>query len=173
VLLRRAFSTGAAGARGWAAANAFTAPTFRWLLAQDSEQKVTVTVTDAAGRVLWNVDGDTKAGYHELPWQGGRGGAQGGGQGGGGPGGQRGGGLRPGHFAVTIACGEEHTTMPFTIVDRRGPAAVLGGVPALGASEGEPDEEFHDLGEEAEEEAEHGEHRLEELRAAERRVTRG
>lgn len=158
VMLRRAFSPGNTGARGWSASNPFTSPTFRYLLANDSETKVVIQVKDATGRVLWTQDGDSKAGYHEVAWQTARGGRGQGGQGaqGGFPGFGRGAsGMRPGSFAVTIQCGEASSTMPFRVIDRRGPASVLGGLPGLGTLSGEEEQEFHDLGEEAEAE-EHG-----------------
>ncbi|MGB3967876.1 MAG: hypothetical protein WBO45_14175, partial [Planctomycetota bacterium] len=140
VLLKRAFSEGNVGARGWTAGNPFVVPTFRYLLAQDSETKVTVEVLDAAGAVVWKKDGPTTAGYHEVAWandRGGRGpfgqggpGGQGGGQGG--PGGFGGRGQqgaatpRPGTFAVRITRGEQSSVQAFTVHDRRGPAGVLG-----------------------------------------------
>jgi photosystem II stability/assembly factor-like uncharacterized protein len=156
VMLRRPFSPGNTGARGWSASNPFTSPTFRYLLANDSEDKVTIQVKDATGRVLWSQDADSKAGYHEVAWQGGRGG-----RGQGGPGGfpgfgrGGGGGMRPGNFAVTIQCGEASSTMAFAVIDRRGPSSVVGGLPGFGAFEGDEEQEFVDLGEEAEAE-EHG-----------------
>jgi photosystem II stability/assembly factor-like uncharacterized protein len=153
VLLRRAFSEGNTGARGWSVPNPFTTPTFRYLLAQDSDTKVTVEVLDAAGTVLWKKDGPQSAGYHEVPWavertgrgpfgQGGPGGAQGGapggagaqgqgqGQGPGGRGQQNAQGPRAGTFAVRITRGEQVSTQTFRVVDRRGPAGVLGSWPA-------------------------------------------
>ena len=139
VLLKRSFSEGNVGARGWTAQNPFTTPTFRYLLGQDSESKVTLEVLDAAGAVLWKKDGPQQAGYHEVPWaveRGGRGGFGGGGQGGGpggfgGRGGQAGAqGPRPGTFAVRISRGDQSSTMAFTVLDRRGPAGVLGSWPA-------------------------------------------
>ncbi len=134
VLLRRAFSEGNVGARTWTAANPFTTPTFRYLLNQDSETKVTVEVLDATGAVLWRRDGPVTAGYHEVAWAtaGGRGpGGPGGGQGGpGGRGGTGQQGPRAGTFAVRITRGEQSTTLPFTVVDRRGPPGILGSWPA-------------------------------------------
>lgn len=135
VLLRRQFSAGNVGVRTWAAANPFVTPVFRYLLAEDSTAKVTIQVKDATGRVVWSQDGDQKAGYHEVPWAQARGGRPGqGGQGGGGfPGlGRPGGGMRAGSYAVTIQCGEASATMPFSVVDRRGPASLLGAVPGYG-----------------------------------------
>lgn len=139
VLLRRAFSEGNTGARGWTTANPFVTPTFRYLLSQDSDSKVTVEVLDAAGTVLWKKDGPQQAGYHEVPWANERGGRGpfGGGQGGppggfGGRGGQGAGqqGPRPGTFAVRITRGDQSTTQAFSVIDRRGPAGVLGSWPA-------------------------------------------
>jgi hypothetical protein len=173
VLLRRAFSPGNVGARSWSAANPFTTPTFRYVLANDSEQKVTIEVKDAAGRVLFTQDGNTKAGYHEVAWAqgGGRGRGQGGGPGGQGQGqgqgqggnpfqgfGRGGGGVRPGQFAVTITHGEESATMAFTVVDRRGPASLIGGVPGIGAETGDEEREVEaSSGEEEEEQGERAE----------------
>lgn len=155
VLLPRAFSPGNVGARTWAAANPFVAPTFRWLLAMDSESKVTVQVLDAAGKVLWSQDGDAKAGYHEITWGGGRGRGPGqGGQGGGFPMGRGGSGPRPGHFAVKIACGEASQTFPFEVLDRRGPSSVLGGIPGPNGVPGEEATEVQAKSAEQEEEEE-------------------
>jgi hypothetical protein len=159
VLLRRAFSEGNTGARTWSAENPFVQPVFRYLLAQDSEDKVTVEVLDAAGTVLWSQEGPTKAGYQEVVWQsrGGRGGGQGGGsrQGGqGGLGGRGQAGPRAGSFAVRIKCGEQASTQPFRVADRRGPAAVIGGVPSLSPEVAWPFEFEEAEQEEAENEAE-------------------
>ena len=165
LLLRRAFSEGNTGARTWSVENPFVQPVFRYLLAQDSEDKVTVEVLDAAGTVLWSQDGPTKAGYQEVVWRGGRGGF--GGAAGGGPdgGGRQGGpgqggaggrgqtGPRAGSFAVRIKCGEQVSTQPFRVVDRRGPASVMGGVPSLSPEVPWPFdlEEAEETAEEAEE----------------------
>ncbi|HZN40253.1 MAG TPA: glycosyl hydrolase [Planctomycetota bacterium] len=154
VLLRRAFSEGNTGARTWSAENPFVQPVFRYLLAQDAEDKVTVEVLDAAGTVLWSQDGPTKAGYQEVVWQtrgGGRGGAPGGGRQGG-LGGRGQAGPRAGSFAVRIKCGEQVSTQPFRVIDRRGPASVMGGVPSLSPEVPWPFEfEEAEEGEEAEE----------------------
>jgi hypothetical protein len=178
-LLRRAFSEGNTGVRGWTANNPFLVPTFRYLLSQDSDAKVTVEVLDAAGTVLWRRDGPQSAGYHEVAWGVDRGGGRGpGGQGPGGqgPGGQRpegqgqgpggqgpggqgpGGqgpfgrgqgtqGPRPGSFAVRITRGEQSTTQAFAVIDRRGPAGVLGAWPAEEEEVVEEEEEGEGEGE--------------------------
>ncbi|MGC3970503.1 MAG: hypothetical protein QM775_25145 [Pirellulales bacterium] len=142
VLLPRAFSEGNTGARGWTAANAFTVPTFRYLLSQESETRIALEVLDAAGTVLWRKDGPTTPGYHEVPWaveRGGRGPGGQGGQGGQGPGGGQGGpggrgqgasGPRAGTFAIRIARGDQSSVQTFTVHDRRGPPGVLGSWPA-------------------------------------------
>jgi photosystem II stability/assembly factor-like uncharacterized protein len=125
VLLGRAYSEGNVGARGWTAPNPFTTPTFRYLLAQDSEVAVTLEVLDATGTVLWKQDGPKQAGYHEVPWQSARG--QGRGPGGGGAPGGRGGaargndGPRAGEFAIRIMRGEQGNSLLFTVHDRRQP----------------------------------------------------
>lgn len=130
-VLPRAFSRGNVGARSWSAANPFVQATFRYVLASDSAAKVTLQVKDATGRVLWSQDGPTRAGYHEVAWQAPRGGRPQGGapQGGAPQGGGRAGmaaGQRPGQFAVTIQCGDEQATFPFTVHDLRGPSGGLG-----------------------------------------------
>ena len=148
VLLRRAFSGGNVGVRSWVAANAFTTPTFRYLLGQDSDSKVLVEVLDATGAVLWKKEGPQTAGYHEIPWQSARGagfpgagaaggaGAPGGAQQGQGGGGRgmfgRGGndGPRAGQFAVRITRGDVKSVQPFAVVDRRGTTTMFGGLPA-------------------------------------------
>ena len=153
VLLRRPFGEGNVGARGWSAQNPFTTATFRYLLSQDSDTKVTIEVLDAAGAVLWKKDGATTAGYHEVAWAAERGGRGpfGGGPGGGGRGQLSGGrgneGPRAGSFAVRLTRGQQVTTLPFTVHDRRGPAGILGSWPAdeadeaghEGDGEGEPE----------------------------------
>jgi photosystem II stability/assembly factor-like uncharacterized protein len=143
VLLRRGFGKGNVGARGWTAANPFVAPTFRYLLAGDTETKVTLEVKDAAGKVLWTQDGPTKAGYHEVAWQTRGGGGRGAG-GGGNPfaglaGGNRG-GVRAGRFAITLRHGDEVVTLPFAVHDRRGTSTLLGAVPGRAAD----DDDEHD-----------------------------
>jgi photosystem II stability/assembly factor-like uncharacterized protein len=122
VLLRRGFSDGNSGARGWSTPNPFPSPTFRYLLGEDGGAKVEVEVLDAAGVVVWRKDGPTSAGYHEVAWavergRGGMGGAN-----------RRGaGGPRPGAFAVRITHGEQTRTQAFTVHDRRGAGAAAGG----------------------------------------------
>ncbi len=151
VMLKRAFSEGNVGARGWSASNAFVTPTFRYLLAQDSDSKITVEVVDAAGVVLWTKEGPKTAGYHEVPWaseRGGRGpfGQGGGGQGGGGRSGAGRGNdtPRPGTFAVRITRGEQVSMQAFTVLDRRGPAGILGSWPATEEEEvGEGNNDEH------------------------------
>jgi hypothetical protein len=102
MLLKRAFSEGNTGARGWTAANPFTTATFRYLLNHDSDTKITIEVLDAAGTVVWRRDGPQQAGYHEVAWAPERGRGPGGqgpvgqGPGGQGPGAQGPGGQGPG-----------------------------------------------------------------------------
>ncbi len=166
VLLRRPFSEGNVGARTWSVANPFVQPTFRYVLSEDSDQKPRLEVLDAAGTVLWSQDGPNKAGYHEVVWQV-RGGQRGGPGGGAGGGGRQGGALqgfgrgqggpRAGSFAVRITFGEQVSTQAFRVLDRRGPASVLGGVPGFGTDEPwQVDEAEATVGEEGEEEREAG-----------------
>jgi hypothetical protein len=155
VLLRRAFSEGNVGARTWSAANPFVAPTFRYLLAEDSDEKVTVEVLDAAGALVWRKDGPQQAGYHEVAWvveRGGRGPGGGGGpQGGAGRGPQAGNASpRAGTFVVRIARGEQGTTQRFSVIDRRGPAGILGAWPAEDEEHAAAEEEDGEAGAEVE-----------------------
>ncbi|MCA8948334.1 MAG: hypothetical protein KDE27_02460, partial [Planctomycetes bacterium] len=69
VSLPRPRNRGYAGAREWRADNPFVEPTFRYLLATDTDTKVVLEVLDATGEVLWTKDGETTAGYHEVPWR--------------------------------------------------------------------------------------------------------
>jgi len=129
VLLPRARDVGYVGARRWAAPNPFVNPTFRYLLANDSEDEVKIEVKDATGKVIWSHDGSGEAGYHEVAWQAprrGRGGMRrfSGASGSGGRSSPR-----PGDFAVTIGIGEQTTTQPFSVIDRRPKSTVLGAIP--------------------------------------------
>lgn len=131
VLLRRPFSEGNVGARTWSAANPFVQATFRYLLGQDTDTKVSIEVLDAAGAVLWRKDGPTAAGYHEVVWQSER---QGRGAFGGGPGGRGAGrgndGPRAGEFVVRITHGERRSSQVFRVHDRRPAGGLLGPWPA-------------------------------------------
>lgn len=127
VVLRRGFSEGNVGARGWSTPSPFVTPTFRYALGQDGGAKVAIEVLDAAGAVVWRKDGPTTAGYHEIAWATERGRGFGGMGGFGGRGGAGSGGPRPGTFAVRITRGDQSRTQPFTVHDRRGPGAGLGG----------------------------------------------
>jgi len=129
-LLQRGYGQGSLGARSWSVANPFTAATFRFLLAHDDARKVNVQVLDAAGNQLFTEDVEGSAGYHEVAWQA-RGGFGGFGGGFGGRGGGRG-GPRGGQFAVQIALGDQKRTLPFRIVDLRGPRSAIGGTPGIG-----------------------------------------
>ncbi|MCA3010693.1 MAG: hypothetical protein INH34_20130 [Phycisphaerales bacterium] len=130
-LLRRGFSEGNTGARGWSTPNPFTAPTFRYVLGEDGGAKVAIEVLDAAGSVLWRKDGPTTAGYHEVAWASERG--QGFGFGG-----RTGGnsGPRAGQFAVRVTRGDQSRVQAFTVHDRRGPGAG----PGARGDEGEADD---------------------------------
>ncbi|HEB52171.1 MAG TPA: glycosyl hydrolase [bacterium] len=128
VLLRSRIDRGYTGARGWRVPNPFTAPTFHYVLAHDSDEPVKVEVLDATGAVLWRHDGPGEAGYHEVVWSNprrrGRFGAFGGQR-------NRGSrGPRPGTFAVRISLGGNAETQAFTVHDRRQASPVLGSNPA-------------------------------------------
>lgn len=122
VLLPRRPNSGYRGAEQWNAANPFVTPTFRYLLSQDSDDPVKITVTDVAGNVLWTHEGKGEAGYHEVAWQARtqRGSPRQGGEAGGG----RAAGPRAGQFAVTLQHGETSVKQTFTVYDRR-PASAL------------------------------------------------
>jgi hypothetical protein len=122
-LLRRGFSEGNVGARGWSTPNPFTTPMFRYLLGEDGGAKVEIEVLDATGAVVWRKDGPTTAGYHEVSWavERGRGGFGGFGRGAGA------GSPRAGEFAVRITRGDQKAVFAFTVHDRRGAGAGLGG----------------------------------------------
>ncbi|MCA8975066.1 MAG: glycosyl hydrolase [Planctomycetes bacterium] len=127
VLLKRGVDLGYLGARRWSADNPFVTPTFRYLLAADSDQKVTIEVKDATGEVLWSEEASGAAGYHEVAWQlRGRGRGGFGGFSGFGAGRRGASGPRPGEFAVTLTHGEQSTTQRFEVIDRRPPNTVLG-----------------------------------------------
>ena len=162
MLLRGPLDRGYFGARRWTASNPFTAPTFRYVLAQDSDEDVKVEVLDATGEVLWQTDGPTEAGYHEITWgRGGRGG-RGGQRGFGGFGGRRGGGSRgptAGTFAVRISRGNDSSVMAFHVHDRRGASDALGSWPGELFDEG-ADASEHGSDEGGEEAAEAGEGRV-------------
>ena len=140
VMLRAAYDNGYVGARRWRAANPFTTATFRYILAQDSEDKVTIEVIDAKGDVVWQSDGPGEAGYHEVSWArpaGGRGrGAFFRGRRGGGRGGQT-----AGSYAVRISHGSSTSTQAFAVHNRAGDSSVIGQFPGealdLEQSEGE------------------------------------
>ena len=130
VLLRGAYDRGYVGARQWRAANPFTTATFRYMLSKDSEDAVKVEVLDATGEVVWQTDGPSDAGYHEVTWgnprgrRGGFGGFSGFGRRGGGRNGQR-----AGEFAVRISRDSTTSIQPFTVHDRSGGSAVIGQYP--------------------------------------------
>ncbi len=159
----RPFSRGYVGARSWSIENPFAVATFRWYASEDRSGKVVVEVLDAAGSVLFRHEEDALAGYHEVRWSATR---PQGGPGGGGAGagvrdflanagrGRRQQGQRAGQFAVRIRCGEESTTLPFEVLDLRGPRGALGPVPAAGthrASEVDDDEAMQARSAEADE----------------------
>jgi hypothetical protein len=130
VLLRGAYDRGYVGARQWRAANPFTTATFRYMLSKDSEDAVKVEVLDATGEVVWQTDGPSDAGYHEVTWgnprgrRGGFGGFSGFSRRGGGRNGQR-----AGEFAVRISRDSTTSIQPFTVHDRSGGSAVIGQYP--------------------------------------------
>ncbi|MFM1871224.1 MAG: hypothetical protein RL398_646 [Planctomycetota bacterium] len=138
VQLRRAPSGGYQGVESWRAANPFVEPTFRYLLAMDSEEVVKIEVRDATGSVLWTSEGPKVAGYHEVVWQA-RGGGRGGFPGAGGRG--RPTGPRPGTFAVVIQKGGQSATQTFTVHDRRPAGSALGGAPGTEEHDDRRDEE--------------------------------
>jgi photosystem II stability/assembly factor-like uncharacterized protein len=118
VLLPRGFNQGSVGARSWSLPNPFAAPTFRYLLAQDSDAEVELEVLDATGSVLWKKQGPKTAGYHEVVWQSERAGGRGGalaaafsGRGNDGP--------RAGAFVIRLRRGKADQTQTFAVVDRR------------------------------------------------------
>jgi hypothetical protein len=126
VVLRGAYDRGYIGARQWRAPNPFTTATFRYVLSQDSDEDVKIEVLDATGKVIWNSDGPSEAGYHEVTWgtPGGRRGRFGGFSGFG-----RRSGQRAGSFAVRISHGSSTSTQAFTVHDRSGSSAVIGQFP--------------------------------------------
>ncbi len=142
VMLRAAYDNGYVGARQWRAANPFTTATFRYILAQDSEDKVKIEVLDAKGDVVWESNGPGEAGYHEVSWArpaGGRGrGAFFRGRRGGGRGGQA-----AGSYAVRISHGSSTSTQAFTVHNRAGDSSVIGQFPgeALDLEQNEGEDE--------------------------------
>jgi hypothetical protein len=94
---------------------------FRYWLAEDSDQDVTVAVHDAAGNELMKRSGGKQAGLHEVVWNPlGRGGP--GGFGAGGRGGGRGGDAQrgprfpgPGQFQLRVTRGETTVTKGFWV----------------------------------------------------------
>ena len=136
IAMRRTFSRGYEGARKWSAESPFTTATFRWCLAEDRTDKVQVEVLDAKGETLFRHEEDATAGYHEVAWSTARrpgSGVRGMLQGLSGSA-RRMQGQRPGDYAVRITCGKDTATLPFSVVDLRGPRDALGSVP--GASDG-------------------------------------
>ncbi|HSA56222.1 MAG TPA: hypothetical protein VLE53_10975 [Gemmatimonadaceae bacterium] len=86
---------------------------------------VKITITDAAGRVVRNLDGTREAGINRVPWEldrnpveGGRGGGRGGGGGGGGFGGG-GGSVAPGTYLVTLNVGNLTLTKTVEVLEDR------------------------------------------------------
>ena len=122
VLLRGAYDRGYFGARRWRTPNPFTTPTFRYILAQDSEAAPKIEVLDVTGAVVFKADGGKEAGYHEVTWSSGRGRRRG-------VGGRSNGGARPGTFAVRITHEGRSSTQAFKVHDRRGNTSVLGAYP--------------------------------------------
>ena len=130
VLLRGSYDRGYFGARRWSTPNPFTTPTFRYILAQDSESAPKVEVLDVTGAVVFETNGGKEAGYHEVTWSRGRGGRRG-------FGGRGNRGARPGTFAVRITHDGRSSTQAFTVHDRRGNTSVLGAYPGEDVSEQE------------------------------------
>ena len=122
VLLRGAYDRGYFGARRWRTPNPFTTPTFRYILAQDSEAAPKIEVLDVTGAVVFKADGGKEAGYHEVTWSSGRGRRRG-------VGGRSNGGARPGTFVVRITHEGRSSTQAFKVHDRRGNTSVLGAYP--------------------------------------------
>lgn len=137
VVLRRAIDRGYEGARSWRAANPFTEATFRYMLSQDSDDDVLVEVLNATGQVVWQTDGPSTAGYHEVPWRNARQGRGGFAGFAGRRRGNRSSGMRAGNFAVRITLGNSETTQAFVVHDRSGGMSALGQYPGEELGEGE------------------------------------
>ncbi|MCB9880069.1 MAG: hypothetical protein H6835_20950, partial [Planctomycetes bacterium] len=119
-----------------------------YLLATDTDTKVVLEVLDATGEVLWTKDGETTAGYHEVPWRSERRRGPPGAGGAGGPGRGRGNdGPRPGRFAVRLRFGEQQQTLAFSVHDRRGASSLLGAAPSEAREVSDEDEEGGEQGE--------------------------